>query len=229
MPSSWYFQYKEGSDSLRQLQGNLAGSTRRQDTAEDHRSPPQRVLRPRGDPAGGLEWFLTDLFHHRYDVCDSSATRELAQKKRIPRYVYFIDHTKANDSVDRILLWTVVARYGVPHNMISVISQFHDGMRACVRLDEGVCSVGLAVGQSLRHRCVLTPLLFNIFFAAVKIMTYTRFKADKGIMDALVYLRMKNGRGGAGKQLPRSQSWRRIFGACFMLMLPGSSRNPPRS
>ena len=35
---------KEGSNRVRQLQGHLAGSARRQDTAEDHRSPPQRVL-----------------------------------------------------------------------------------------------------------------------------------------------------------------------------------------
>ena len=35
---------KEGSDRVRQLQGHLAGSARRQDTAEDPRSPPQRVL-----------------------------------------------------------------------------------------------------------------------------------------------------------------------------------------
>ena len=38
---------------------NLAGSARRQDTAGDHRSPPQRVLRARGDPDGGTEWFPT--------------------------------------------------------------------------------------------------------------------------------------------------------------------------
>ena len=34
----------EGSDRVRQHQGHLAGSARRQDTAEYHRSPPQRVL-----------------------------------------------------------------------------------------------------------------------------------------------------------------------------------------
>ena len=65
--------YKEGSDRVRQLQGHLAGSARRQDTAEDHRSPPQQVLRVRGDPAGGTEWCPTEPFYHRYDVCDSSA------------------------------------------------------------------------------------------------------------------------------------------------------------
>ena len=35
---------------------------------------PQRALRARGDPAGGTEWFPTEPFYHRYDVCDSSAT-----------------------------------------------------------------------------------------------------------------------------------------------------------
>ena len=34
---------------------------------------------------------------------------------------------------------------------------------------------------------------------------------------------------GRGKQLPESQSWRRRFGACFMLMMPGSFRNHPSS
>ena len=57
---------------MRQLQGHLAGSARRQDTAEDHRSPLQRVLRARGDPAGGTEWFPTEPFYYRYDVCESS-------------------------------------------------------------------------------------------------------------------------------------------------------------
>ena len=37
-------EQREGSDRVRQLQGHLAGSTRRQGTAEDHRSPTQRVL-----------------------------------------------------------------------------------------------------------------------------------------------------------------------------------------
>ena len=36
--------------------------------------------------------------------------------------------------------------------MISVIRQFHDGMRACVRLDDRVCSGWFAVEQGLRSR-----------------------------------------------------------------------------
>ena len=93
--------------------------------------------------------------------------QELAWKKRIPLYVCFIDLTKAYDSVDRTLLWTVLARFGVPQNMISVIRQFHDGMRTCVRLDDRVCSRRFAVEQGLRQGCVLAPPLFNIFLVAV--------------------------------------------------------------
>ena len=108
--------------------------------------------------------------------------QELAQKKRIPLYVCFIDLSKAYNSVDRTLLWTVLVRFGVPQNMISVIRQFHDGMRACVQLDDRVCSRWFAVEHGLRQGCVLVPLLFNIFFAAVINVASTRFKADKGIM-----------------------------------------------
>ena len=71
--------------------------------------------------------------------------QELARKKRIPLYVCFIDLTKAYDSVDRTLRWTVLARFGVPQIMISVICQLHDGMRACVRLDDRACSRWFAV------------------------------------------------------------------------------------
>ena len=85
------------------------------------------------------------------------------------------------------------------------------------------------MAQGLRQGSVLAPLLFNIFFAAVMNVAYTRFKVDKENMDALVHLGKKAGVEGRGKQLHDSQSRRRHLGACCTLTMLESSPNPPSS
>ena len=136
MPQQWkdaiiWVLQKEGSDRVRQLQGHLAGSAQILLKIIDRRLSEycERV---------GI--WLEERRPNRsitamvFEFC---RLQELARKKRIPLYVCFINLTIAYDSVDRTLLWTVLARFGVPHNIISVVRQFHDGMRACARL---VCS-----------------------------------------------------------------------------------------
>ena len=109
----------------------------------------------------------------------------------------FVDLQKAYDSVDRELLWKVLARAGVPSVMIDVIRQFHDGMRARVRMDDGELSEWFEVTQGLRQGYVLSPLLFNIFFAAVIEVVLQRFSEDDTILENLV---LPDGRseGGTG-------------------------------
>ena len=63
--------------------------------------------------------------------------QELGRARKIPLYMCFIDFQKAYDSVDREPLWVVLARFGVPEKMLTVIRQFHEGMRARVRTDDG--------------------------------------------------------------------------------------------
>ena len=104
-------------------------------------------------------------------------------------FVCFIDLQKAYDTVDRTLLWQVLTRIGVPPQMLAVIQQFHDGMRACVRPDDGVYSDWFEVEQGLRQGCVLSPLLFNIFFTAVLTVVLQRFSGEPAILAELVHLK----------------------------------------
>ena len=115
--------------------------------------------------------------------------QEVGRKAGVSLFICFIDLQKAYDTVDRTLLWQVLTRIGVPPQMIAVIRQFHDGMRACVRPDDGVFSNWFEVEQGLRQGCVLSPLLFNIFFAAVLNITLQRFSEEPSILAELVHLK----------------------------------------
>ena len=76
-------------------------------------------------------------------------------------------------------------------------------MRTCLRLDDRVCSGWFAEDRGIRQEYMLAPLLFNVLFAAVINGAYTRFKADKASMHALVQLRKKP--GARGRQVVTSE------------------------
>ena len=65
--------------------------------------------------------------------------QEIRRKAGVSFFTCLIDLHKAHDTVDRTLLWQVLTRIGVPPQMIAIIRQFHDVMRACVRPNDGVC------------------------------------------------------------------------------------------
>ena len=60
---------------------------------------------------------------------------------------------------------------------------------------------------------MLAPLLFNIFFAAVINVAYTRFKAEKNIIDGLGHLRKKRwrGRATAGEPALATSLWGMLY------------------
>ncbi|CAB1114327.1 unnamed protein product [Ectocarpus sp. CCAP 1310/34] len=80
--------------------------------------------------------------------------QELGRRKKRPLYMCFVDLNKAYDSVDREMLWKVLARAGIPAKLIEVMRQFYDGMRARVRMDDGELSDWFFVTQGVRQGCV---------------------------------------------------------------------------
>ena len=72
--------------------------------------------------------------------------------------------------------------------MTEVIRQFHDGMRACVRNDDGRCSEWFEVAQGLRQRCTFSPLLFNAFFATILLVALDKFSNDAGLLAETIHL-----------------------------------------
>eukprot|EP00752_Nemacystus_decipiens_P013012 g11511.t2 len=139
-------------------------------------------------------------------------TKELGRRRRIPLYMCFIDLQKAYDSVDRELLWKVLASAGIPAEIIAVIRKFHVGMRARVRMNDGELSQWFPVTQGLRQGCSMSPPLFNVFFAAPLEVIVPRFSQDEVITRDLVYLEEEGG-GGGGTQLDRVR--RAVWGVLY--------------
>lgn len=83
---------------------------------------------------------------------------ELSSENNLTLYMFFIDLQKACDLVDRSLLWKVPPQCSVPAKIVAIICQFHDGMRACVRLESIETSAPFDVDQDFRRGCVITPI-----------------------------------------------------------------------
>ena len=92
--------------------------------------------------------------------------QEKCQEQRCDLYTTFVDLTKAFDTVRRDGLWKILAKYGCPEKFISIVQQFHDGMRAHVQ-DNGDISQAFAVTNGVKQGCVLAPILFCLMFLAM--------------------------------------------------------------
>ena len=108
--------------------------------------------------------------------------------------------------------------------MIEVLRQFHDGMRACVRSNQGRCSEWFEVAQGLRQGCVLSPLLFNGFFAAILLVVLERLSKDAVILADLIHLQEQPSKVGPETTLEcvRRAIWGMLYvdDACIVSLSP---------
>ena len=81
-------------------------------------------------------------------------------------YMVFVDLTKAFDTINRPLMWMVLERLGCPPNFLGIIRSLHEGAMARV-MGDGAKSDPFEVCAGVRQGCVVAPVLFNLFIAAV--------------------------------------------------------------
>ncbi|CAB1121505.1 unnamed protein product [Ectocarpus sp. CCAP 1310/34] len=153
--------------------------------------------------------------------------QELERRKKIPLYMCFVDLKKAYDPVDRVMLWKVLARTGIPTKLIEVIRQFHDGMRARVRMDDGELSDWFSVTQGVRQGCVLSPLLFNISSSRSSRSLSSDSARMVFFFGAWCAWRKGKRKRGGGRRHPLTE-YRGQYGGCYMPMMPASYRGPQK-
>ena len=78
---------------------------------------------------------------------------------RMPLCINFIDYEKAFDSLDRNVLWDLMANYGVPSKIISLVKNKYEGTSCCI-LHEGGLTESFSIKSGVRQGCLLSPFLF---------------------------------------------------------------------
>jgi hypothetical protein len=120
-------------------------------------------------------------------------------------YVLFIDLVKAFDSVDRIALDGVLAKFGVPPKLRAVIMALHSNVKISIAMGEEsetiLNSMGVVQGGTL------SPVLFNIFVHAFVLTLDTsswKMPTYKTKDDNVLKLRPQLVKGGETFEMPFS-------------------------
>ena len=96
-------------------------------------------------------------------------------------YLALIDLTNAFDTMNRDPLWTVLSKFGCPPHFLTILQEFHDGMKARVIIG-GQESDRFEVLAGVKQGCVLAwSVIFNLFLDAVTLVFRNGLSPDGGI------------------------------------------------
>ena len=74
-------------------------------------------------------------------------------------FLNFVDFEKAFDSLDREVLWNLMAHYGIPQKFINIIRNSYNNMQ-CRVIHEGKLTESFDVKTGVKQGCLLSPFLF---------------------------------------------------------------------
>ena len=90
-----------------------------------------------------------------------SALIEKQFSKNSKLYVAFIDFKKAYDTINRSVLYSILANSGIQGKMLNIIRAMYSNVQACVRGSNGLTDYFECL-QGLKQGCILSPVLFSI-------------------------------------------------------------------
>jgi hypothetical protein len=85
---------------------------------------------------------------------------------RQPLHVALLDVAKAYDTVNHAVLLTALAGVQLPAHLITAVAGMYTGLAYMVTVD-GRLGDRVAVGKGVKQGCPLSPLLYNLYVAAV--------------------------------------------------------------
>ena len=91
----------------------------------------------------------------------------------------YVRLTKAFATVSRNGLWRIMAKYGCPEKLITIVRQFHNDTHARVQ-DNGESSIAFPITNEIKQGCILALNLFSIMFSA---MLLDAFKGSENGID----------------------------------------------
>ena len=100
--------------------------------------------------------------------------RQLQEKCREQHqdlYMAFVDLTKAFDTVNRDLLWSILRKFGCPPTFFAILQQFHTCKRAQVIM-AGSQSSSFPVEVGVKQGCVLALIIFNLLQVAKTLVSH---------------------------------------------------------
>ncbi len=79
-------------------------------------------------------------------------------------YSCFIDFSKAFDTIPRDTLLQKLLDHGIDGNFFNIIKNIYAHDKICIKYDDKITD-SLEVNLGVKQRCILSPILFNIFLA----------------------------------------------------------------
>ena len=111
---------------------------------------------------------------------DAVFTIKSALRKRrehgLESWVLFLDLVKAFDRVPRKLLWDILAKFGVPNKLISLLKALHRDFTVKFSIDAIDKTIKNSIG--VKQGDILGPILFLFFICAVMTTWRLKFKGE---------------------------------------------------